>query len=260
MSGSEFSEYKTDSCSPKTNLSGKEVFHFLHIGKTGGTAVRYALVRDMILLEDGGRNNRGTSMVSLPNTPYILKLHTHSITLKNIPEGEKVIFFLRDPIARFVSSFYSRKRKGMPRYFFEWHPEEKAAFQKFETANELACSIMSENRKTSDAAVKAMQSVFHVNTSFWDWFENKEYFLSRIPGIFFIGFQESLNHDFEKLKMKLGLPDAIRLPTDNVEAHRGKYSDSEKFLEEKAIRNLEKWYARDYEFIKLCREIIRNQN
>ncbi|QTA87820.1 sulfotransferase family 2 domain-containing protein [Desulfonema magnum] len=257
MSASEVvTKYKTDNCNPKTDVSGKEIFHFLHIGKTGGTAVKYTLMRDLILLEDGGRNNRGTSIVSLPDMPYILKLHSHSITLKDIPEGENLIFFLRDPISRFVSSFYSRKRKGMPRYFFEWHPEEKAAFQKFETANELACSIMSEDSKTSDAAVKAMKSVFHVNTSFWDWFENKEYFLSRISDIFFIGFQESLDHDFERLKMKLGLPDTVTLPTDNVEAHKGGYSDSEQFLEEKAIKNLEKWYAKDYEFLKLCRKIM----
>ena len=256
MSKSEFTQYHTDRCNSKIDTNEKEVVHFLHIGKTGGTAVRYALERDLIFLSDVRGNITETSTVYHPNIPCVLKLHGHRIRLKDIPDGESVIFFLRDPVARFVSSFYSRKRRGMPRYFFAWSPEEESGFQKFNTANELAISITTEDRKTSDAAVKAMKSIFHVNTSFWDWFENKEYFLSRMPDIFFIGFQESLDGDFERLKIKLGLPDTIKLPAESLEAHKGDYSDFEKILEEKAIKNLEKWYAKDYEFLSLCRKIV----
>jgi len=258
MSKSEFVKYYSDRCHSNIDINEKEVVHFLHIGKTGGTAVRCALERDLILLSGVVRGSIAeTSALSHPDISCVLKLHGHSIKLKDIPEGERVIFFLRDPISRFVSSFYSRKRKGMPRYFFEWTSEEKSGFQRFNTANELAISIASEDREISDAAVKAMKFIFHVNTSFWDWFENKEYFLHRLPDIFFIGFQESLDDDFERLKIKLGLPDTIKLPTESLEAHKGDYSDFERFLEEKAIKNLEKWYAEDYEFLNLCRKEIR---
>ncbi|MDM8536949.1 sulfotransferase family 2 domain-containing protein [Desulfobacterales bacterium HSG17] len=255
MSKPEFTRNKTDNDNPKIDVSGKEVVHFLHIGKTGGTAVKYALKNNLTILLDGG-NDRATSIVSLSDIPYVLKLHCHQIRLKDIPDGEKFIFFLRDPIARFVSSFYSRKRKGLPRYYYDWHPDEEQGFQKFKTANELAGSITSEDSKISDAAVKAMKSIFHVNTSFWDWFNNKEYFLSRMQDIFFIGFQENLDDDFENLKIKLGLPDTIKLPAGDLEAHKGEHSDSEKFLDRKAIKNLKEWYAKDYEFFKLCRKTI----
>ncbi len=70
--------------------------HFLHIGKTGGTAVKYAL-----------------SSYS-KNEKYEIILHGHETKLKDIPNGEKFFFFLRNPITRFTSGFYSRKRQGRP--------------------------------------------------------------------------------------------------------------------------------------------------
>jgi len=42
----------------------------------------------------------------------------------------------------------------------------------------------------------------------------------RAADIFFIGFQERLNKDFEAVKALLGLPADMKLPADDVQAHR----------------------------------------
>jgi len=83
--------------------------HFLHIGKTGGTAVKTALKP---LVRSG---------------PFDLDLHRHPFTLAKIPEGEVFFFCLRDPIERFVSGFSSRQREGRPRHYRPWGPNERLA-------------------------------------------------------------------------------------------------------------------------------------
>lgn len=84
----------------------KQKVHFLHIGKTGGSAVKFAL-----------KEYSKTSWCKIT-------FHDHKTSLSDIPEGEKIFFFLRDPISRFISGFYSRQRKGLPRYYSEWTSEE----------------------------------------------------------------------------------------------------------------------------------------
>ena len=66
--------------------------HFLHIGKTGGTAVKHALKP----VAAAGH----------------LMLHGHDVRLHDVAPGEQVFFFLRDPLSCFVSAFYSRQREG----------------------------------------------------------------------------------------------------------------------------------------------------
>lgn len=214
---------------------GKKIIHFLHIGKTGGTAVKSALRSASVAAE------------------YTLELHPHFFTLMDVPSGDKVMFFVRDPIARFVSGFYSRKRKGQPRYLSQWTLSEESAFRQFHTPNELALALSSEDQRIRRAGLRAMKSIMHVRTSYWDWFKNEPYFLSRVSDILFIGFQETLDKDFEILKRMLGLP-AITLPEDDIGAHRNP-QNLDTSLEMEALANLRKWYAADYRFMRLCKEI-----
>jgi hypothetical protein len=211
-----------------------QVFHFLHLGKTGGTALKYALRN----IQDG---------------KIKLRLHDHGFTLRQVPVGEKVFFFTRDPVSRYVSGFLSRKRRGHPRYDVPWTDAETIAFSRFATPNELA-SALSSSDATRQAATEAMRSIGHVKSSYWDWFENEAYLLSRVPDVCFIGFQERLVSDFGLLKSILDLPKDLKLPESDVEAHRNPFN-LDKGLEEEAQRNLVAWYAQDYFFLKLCREI-----
>ena len=188
-----------------------------------------------------------------------IHLHPHSVKLRDIPEGDRFFFFLRDPISRFISGFYSRQRQGQPRHFVPWRPREKKAFRRFNTPNQLALALASKDAEVKDFAESAMQSIAHVRDSYWKWFEKEEYFLSRREDLFFIGFQEHLSADFEILKSKLGLPDSLLLPTDPIQAHAN-LPGLDKTLQDEAVENLRRWYRDEYLFLDLCRSIIRERD
>ncbi len=216
---------------------GKRPVQFIHVGKTGGSAIKSAL-----------RPHR-------KHGSYVIILNRHPVRLQDIPAGDRVVFFLRDPLSRFVSGFYSRQRKGMPRHFSPWSPEEELAFGRFTSPNALAVALSSDDTTERLNARKAMKSIEHVRNSYWKWFEDEEYFRSRLNDIFFVGFQETLDADFGKLVEKLGLPADVSLPTDEVSAHRNPaFLDYE--LDPIAARNLREWYADDFEFIALCRTYL----
>jgi len=212
--------------------AGKQTVHLLHIGKTGGTALKEAL------REASGKK-------------YRLIMHRHTTTLRYISRRDKVIFFVRDPISRFVSGFYSRQRRGMPRYNAPWSKEEAEAFAHFSTPNQLALSLSSPDPAIKEAALKAMQTIRHVNTHYRYWLISKDYLLSRRKSILFIGTQEDLEADFEMIKRLLGLPHYVRLPNDPFKAHRNP-ANVDKPLDPEAIGNLNQWYAEDYELYELC--------
>jgi len=221
-------------------MQNKQSVHFLHIGKTGGSAIKLAL-------------KQGST-----NSHYSFKYRPHKIILNDVPEGEKVVFFLRDPVSRFISGFYSRLRQGQPKYLVPWSEAEKAAFECFQTPKQLAQALSSGNEEQKNAAENAMNSIQHVNKSYWRWFGNEAYLKHRQTDIFFIGCQEHLNKDFEILKAKLGVTDGVKLPDSDVEAHRNP-ADLDKALDTVAIENLRCWYKDDYLFIELCKKIAKNQ-
>jgi hypothetical protein len=214
---------------------GRRTLHFLHVSKTGGTAVKTALAPH---LRDGR---------------FIIRTHEHEKTFRDIPPGEGIFFVLRDPQTRFVSGFYSRLRQGMPRYSHPWSAAEKVTFEHFKTANQLALALGSQNPGERAAAEAAMQSIGHMRGFFTRWFESEDYFISRLSDVFFIGFQATLDADFEILKSMLGLPGNIRLPT-GVDAHRtpAHYDQS---LEPAAVENLKQWYRDDIRFYELCKKL-----
>jgi len=217
--------------------TGRKVVHLLHIGKTGGSAVKVALEPQLV------------------TERYAVALHPHHTVLRDIRPGDGVIFFLRDPLTRYVSGFYSRQRKGQPRSFSEWTPQEKEAFEHFSTPNELALALSSGDADRCRRAKTALQSIRHVRDSYWKWFESEAYFRSRLSDVCFIGHQESLSADFETLKRMLGLPEAAALPSDPVRAHK----NPEKLdyrLDEAAVKNLQHWYRDEWKFIELCRSLI----
>jgi hypothetical protein len=219
-----------------TQLWAPTNFHMLHPGKTGGSAVKAAFRQAPV------------------NPERILHLHRHMTKLRDVPAGDRVFFFVRDPLTRFVSGFYSRQRQGQPRYSAPWNPAEKVAFQKFATPNALGGALASRNPAVRAAAVAAMKGIRHVKSSYWEWFHDPAYFESRLGDVLFIGFQETLDADFQILKSLLNLPRDIQLPQDDATSHRSP-AGLDRTLNERAEAALRKWYAADYEFVERCREI-----
>ena len=200
--------------------------HFLHIGKTGGSAVKRAL---------GPIAKR-----------FNIVLHVHATRLADVPVGESVVFFVREPASRYVSGFNSRLRMGRPMLNVPWNAAEARAFGRFVTPNSLAEALSDEDDDLRRAAHAAMREVRHVNQRISYWLGDMAALENRRADILMIGQTERLAASFRKLKMSLGLPEAIVLPTDPFDAHvtPGGY---ERKLSEKASRNVQEWYAVDYE-------------
>ncbi|MGV3580253.1 hypothetical protein [Brevundimonas sp.] len=210
--------------------------HFLHIGKTGGSAF--------------------VSAIRSVGADDEIRLHAHDVTMADVPVGEKAIFFLRRPVDRFVSGFYSRFRQGRPLTFRPWKPTEVEAFTRFPTASELAEGLCADDEDTREAARAAMQGIGHVRSSFYDWIIDQAYLEARWPDIAFIGFQETLNADFEWLKAQGMVPAEARLPTDDVTAHRTP-SHFDQTLTPRGRAAIEQWYARDIAFARQCAVLRR---
>lgn len=212
--------------------------HLLHIGKTGGTAVRHVLEP------------------RVADHPW-LHLHRHPTRLADVPVGERVVFFLRDPQARYVSAFNSRLRKGRPRYDAEWSDGEAAAFGEFPTPDALATALSDPDPGRRDRAVAAMRAIRHVRSGYWYWLGSPELLAGRADDILFVGMQEHLAHDVATLGRLLALPLAA-LPDDPVAAHRTP-DGVDTTLSEVARANLRKWQARDHRAIAACAALARQR-
>jgi hypothetical protein len=206
--------------------------HFLHIGKTGGSAIKAAFSQ-----WSGGN----------------ILLHKHGHTLSDVPVGEKVFFFLRDPISRFVSGFYSRQRKGQPRFYSEHSALEARVFEAFRTPNELACALADENDSRHALAVRAFNGIGHLS-HFATWYRSLDYFKSRLCDVLFIGFQDRLDADFVELKQLIDAPSYLQLPSDDIGAHRNP-DNLDRDLDPVALHVLRNWYADDLNFVSYCRAL-----
>jgi len=213
----------------------------LHIGKTGGTALKHVLAE------------------CASSSRYELLFRGHEVTLADVPKGEQYMFLIRDPLSRFVSAFNGRLREDRPRYHYPWREEERIAFARFKTPDELAVALSSDDDEERQAAERAMRGIGHVNTPYTVWFPDESAFRARLGDLFFIGLQDRLDDDFELLKTKLGLPPETLLPRDETTAHKSP-SGSQTQLSDAGRANLERWYAGDVAFVQLCRELAPRIN
>lgn len=214
-------------------LTGRGNLHFLHIRKTGGTAIKSALL-------------------PLPVTPgWVIYLHPHRVTLARIPRRHQVMFVTRDPVSRFVSGFNSRLRQGKPAHDVPWTAEEAIAFRNFTTPEQLALALDPAHPQ-HDQARHAMRSITHIHCSYWDWFGSEQALDARRDSILFIGRTESLDADFAQLRAVLQLPAGVVLPDDERATNRSAPSGRGPALSPAAIALIRQWYADDYRFVAWC--------
>lgn len=213
-------------------LTGRANVHFLHIRKTGGTALKNAL-----------RAYPATSRC-------VLHLHPHRIGLSDVPAGHRVMFAVRDPLSRFISGFGSRLRQGAPANHVAWSPGEEVAFRRFPTANDLALAL-NPGHPAHPEARAAMEAITHLSCSYWDWFGGPELLERRKESLLFIARIESFDADFQALKRALRLPEEAALPSDARLAHRAGGA-AKPVLEPEAVASLKAWYRADFEFIAFC--------
>jgi hypothetical protein len=217
--------------------------HFLHVSKAGGSAIRYALRK--------AKRTAGGELV----TPWgPIKTHRHSFGLHDLSDGEKAFFALRDPVARFVSGFYSRQRQGAPRYVREWSKAERQSFEWFATPQALADALAEPSGETRKRAEFAMESIRHLRRRLTLWTGDPNYFRKHLDKVLYIARQETLDDDWERMKELLELPAELALPRDDIVAHRTVYPDNRP-ISDKGIEALRAWYADDYEVLQIGEDV-----
>lgn len=211
-------------------------YGILHNRKTAGTALK-----DMIAQQQ-------------QISPIPVHCFGHAMTLPQFVNDyphAKAIFFVRDPISKFVSGFYSRLREGQPRYYFPWSSAEKRAFKYFEHPNELAEALSAWNPFRRYAAFHAMRSIGHVKHTLVAFLGTPTFLQQHARHIAFIGHQPDFVQDINYVRRFLQMNDEVLPPDDAVRAHRNP-SDADRYLSERAINNLYKWYTKDFEIYAWC--------
>jgi hypothetical protein len=209
----------------------------LHVRKTGGTAVKAALAQ-----------------AACPGNLQLM-LHPHRVSLRDIPAGDDVFFFLRDPVARYVSGFESRRREGRPAHYHPWTAAERRAYERFPSAEELALGLASTDPQERTAAEQAMAALPHIRTHLSDWLGDERLVRERSDRIILIGWQETLETDFNRLAGLLGLAPETSLPTDEGSAHRSSVGDTRPQMSDAAAAIVRDWYASDYALIDVLVEL-----
>ena len=187
--------------------SRRVAVHFVHIGKTGGTAIKHVL-RPIF---------RAETETALGK---VILHKGHTFKLADVPRGDKAIFCVRDPLSLFVSAFHSRLRKGQPKFYFEWSPAEAAAFERFPTPQSLAEGLGQRRRGDAHGGAAGDEGdpahprdpplpAARPSTS-W----------RTASQIAYIGRQETLDDDWQRIRALLELPEDIELPSDPKKSHR----------------------------------------
>ncbi len=216
----------------------KEIVHFLHINKNAGTQLRHVI-----------EQVNATAGIALKREP-------HKVTLPGIPADARYFFSIRDPISRFKSGFYCRKRKGQPRYHSEWTRYERPAFETFEHANDLAEALFRDDERGRQATA-AIRSIVHLAKNQVDWFPMSGSMLAVRPPVWILR-TENFEADLAVLLDRLGINAEVAITRDPVTGHRSDYTDVPP-LSELAVANLKRWYAQDIAFCEMCRDWLERE-
>lgn len=212
-------------------------YGILHNRKTAGTALKD-------ILEQQKSRTPATNFTSFEHAmtfPRFIAEHPDT----------QAIFFIRDPISRYVSGFYSRLREGKPRYYYPWSSAERRAFKRFKHPNQLAEALSSVNPIKRYLAISAMKSIGHVKHTYQSFLGSLAFLQEKSARIAFIGHQPEFDQDLIRLRSLLNIDEDIQSPNDEIRAHRNP-NDIDKTLSTKATRNLQKWYSADYAIYRWC--------
>ena len=214
---------------------------FLHIGKCAGNQI------DNLLSQISNMRD------------FTFTHNWHDVKLRHIALGNPYFFSIRNPITRFFSGFYSRKRKGRPKFDVPWSNHDAKAFAFFPHANDIAESLF-ESDFSGKMARYAVNSIDHLRNHQIEWFEDRGYFLDLQPPVWIIRV-EYFEHDFNNLLRALDIGIEIKdldVSNDPIQIHKNDYGDSIP-LSTKAIQNLEHWYLRDFYFYDSCEDWLTHR-
>jgi hypothetical protein len=177
--------------------------------------------------------------------------------MRHLQPGDKAVFALRDPVSRFISGFYSRQRRGEPRYHIDWSPAEQNMYEWFDSPQDLANALAAPFGERRRRAIFAMRTLVRRPMTYWA--GRPPYLVKHIGDVLHIARQETLDEDWERLKELLDLPRDQMLPDDELIAHRTTYS-GEGTIKRKGVRALRRWYAFDYLLLEIAEDFRRGNH
>ncbi|MBM7067580.1 sulfotransferase family 2 domain-containing protein [Actibacterium sp. 188UL27-1] len=214
-------------------------FHYLHIGKTAGTATK-SVMKAMNSRLDG-------------KAKFVL--HKHKVSLSDLPKDAQYLFAIREPLDRFYSGFYSRKRKGQPRHYQDWSSKEAWCFDRFPEANDLAEALSADDPLP---AIIAMRSIGHIRRRLVDVLDDMHgALIYRKPA--FILRQASVEADFRAFAKKFDLGPVPDFPQDDISAHRNQYGAAPP-LSEQGVKNLRHYLSDDLEYYAALMSVAETVN
>lgn len=175
----------------------------------------------------------------------------HGKKLTDIPDGVPYFFSIRQPVSRFVSGFYERKRQGGDTYPNPWSLFEASAFKRFEHANDLAEALFLDS-DVGIQAREAIRSISHTSMQQVDHFARAGSFLKARPPLAIVR-QEFFREDFQFLLDRIGMKVEVQslLNSDSAESRITDYTRVPS-LSALAVQNVRTWYVQDVWFYRAC--------
>ena len=204
----------------------------LHIPKTGGTAIKASLI--------DGYKRHPRNIKYLPTKIKDLYICDHRQKLDN---KDNYIFFVRDPIQRFISHFIFLKRKAEEYdtygYFKNLDLEDKV-LNKYENINELAGDI---------GHLK-----FNLMIKMSDILGGPENIRACRKNILFVGMAEYLSVDFLYMQRQLCLGTSYKINKEYSNRRPSKYDDMTELYQSSRWK-LRQYLNLDYEIIRELTEL-----
>lgn len=205
-------------------------YKILHVPKTGGTVIKNSLIDNYKI-----HKNRVQFLPTKINNLYI---GNHNSTLDS---KDNFIFFLRDPIKRFISLLIFQQKHGQGYDTDNYFNPTKPFFIKENDINTVISNIYKHNFKQG-----GIDKNFNIVLGGINNVKKCE------KNIFFVGRMEHLEEDFHKMQDKLGIEKHFQLDNSYNNKRPKKFDNLTKITEENK-ETLRDFLDKDYEIIKyLC--------
>jgi len=224
-----------------SELDGKALI--MHVSKAGGTSIMKSI---------GPSLNH--SKARYYNDLATLFRHPCECDSVSNKTGRQYVFFVRDPLKRFLSAYLERQRQGAPEYFAPWVPSERRTFKIFQTPGEFVCALNSSDPHRSDQAQEALEAWFFTMSRLSDFMGNLSNVRQCVASgqFMFVGRAEHMDEDYTRLVETLRARDLLARPVPAAPP-RNKAMPAESknvSLGSCSVYNLQQYYMEDYQIIR----------
>ena len=167
---------------------------------------------------------------------------------------EAITFFVRHPVARYVSGF-NNFRRALIQEVTKWpNLAEVNGFRFFRTPDELATSLFSDDERIRSAAEYAMANLAFLRNPLVNNLQSIEVVDKYASTIRFVGLFEHFDASIDGMRRAFGLPPELRVTDSERKGHRAP-DTLPKTLSAEGREALLEWYRDDLVIYEHCRTI-----